>query len=112
MKFYKYLYIGDTVKDSSKVKRRLKQHAGVQAFVINMAVGDGQLEIMHSAFLKQRYYRKHPPIVVGIAGNYEEAVQLIVKITMECVETTGNCNLKEYLKAKAKQKNISRGATI
>lgn len=102
MKFYKYLYLGDTVTDPAKIKRKLKCHAGVNVYVIAIAPGPDQLEIFHSAYLKQIYYRHHPPIIVGIASGYEEAVQIIVKITQECLEATGNCNLKEYLKMKAR----------
>ncbi len=103
MKFYKYLYIGDTVTNPQKVKRKLKRHAGVQVYVITIASSRDQLEIYHSAYLKQKYYRYHPPVIVGIASNYEEAVEIIIKITREALEATGNCNLKEYLKQKAKQ---------
>lgn len=103
MKFYKYLYIGDTVTNPQKVKWKLKHHAGVQVYVITAASLPDQLEIFHSAYLKQRYYRYHPPIIVGIASNYDEAVQIVMKITQECLETMGNCNLREYLKRKAKE---------
>ncbi|MGN0377656.1 MAG: hypothetical protein ACI4ED_08475 [Suilimivivens sp.] len=102
MKFYKYLYIGDTVKDPAKVKRKLKHHAGQLVYVICIAQGADQLEIFHSAFLKQRYYRLYPPIVVGIANSYDEAVELVIRMTKECLNATGNCNIKEYLKIKAK----------
>lgn len=102
MKFYKYLYIGDTVTDPAKVKRKLKHHAGVNVYVVTIASGNDQLEIYHSAYLKQRYYRYHPPVVVGLASGYEEAVQIILKITQECLDATGSCNLKEYLKQRAK----------
>ena len=102
MKFYKYLYVGDTVKEPAKVKRKLKRHAGQLVYVLCIAHGPDQLEIFHSAFLKQKYYRYHPPIIVGIASNHKEAVDLVVKITQECVNATGGCNLKEYLKRKAK----------
>lgn len=102
MKFYKYLYIGDTVKNPAKIKRKLKLHAGVSVFVIAIAHGEDQLEIYHSAYLKQKYYRYHPPIIVGLATDYKEALQIVLKITEECVSLTGNCNLKEYLKQKAK----------
>lgn len=105
MKFYKYLYIGDTVTNPQKIKWKLKRHAGVQVYVITTAPNADQLEIFHSAYLKQKYYRYHPPIIVGIASNYEEAVQIILKITQECVDATGNCNLKEYLKQKAKEQS-------
>ncbi len=103
MKFYKYLYVGDTIKNPSKIKWKLKHHAGVQIHVITIASGADQLEIFHSAYLQQRYFRHHPPVIVGIASNYEEAVQIIMKITQECLEFTGSCNLKEYLKLKARQ---------
>lgn len=103
MKFYKYLYIGDTVTRPQKVKWKLKHHAGVQVYVIAIAPMDDQLEIFHSAYLKQKYYRYHPPIIIGIASDYDEAVQIVIKITQECLKAAGNCNLKEYLKRKAKQ---------
>jgi len=39
MKFYKYLYVGDTIKNPSKIKWKLKHHAGVQVHVITVAHG-------------------------------------------------------------------------
>lgn len=106
MKFYKYLYIGDTIKDPVKVKRKLKRHAGQLIYVICIAQGADQLEIFHSAYLKQKYYRLHPPVIIGIAGDYGEAVSLVVQITKECLEATGNCNLKEYLKLKVQKSGV------
>lgn len=103
MKFYKYLYIGDTVNDPAKVKRKLKRHVGQLVYVICIAKGADQLEIFHSAYLKQKYYRLYPPVIVGIAASYDEAVELVVRITRECLDATGGCNLKEYLKMKAKK---------
>ena len=108
MKFYKYLYIGDTVKDPAKAKRKLKLHAGQLVYVICIAQGNDQLEIFHSAYLKQKYYRLYPPVIVGIANNYDEAVELVIRITKECFATTGCCNLKEYLKWKAKNPGDNR----
>lgn len=112
MKFYKYLYVGDTVKNLSKIKWKLKHHAGMNVYVITIASGSDQLEIFHNAYLKQKYFRYHPPIIVGIASDYEEAVQIIVKITQECVESTGACNLKEYLKWKAGKQSDHREVSV
>lgn len=102
MKFYKYLYIGDTVTDPARIRRRLRLHAGVNAYVIAIATGPDQLEIFHAGYLKQKYYRAHPPIIVGIASSQQEAVEIVVQITQECLDATGNCNLKEYLKQRVK----------
>jgi len=97
MKFYKHLYIGDTVTDPAKIKRKLKLHMGVSVYVIALCGGPDQLEIFHGGYLKQRYYRAHPPIIVGIASDHEEAVGIILQITRECLDATGGCDLKGYL---------------
>lgn len=98
MKFYRHLYIGDTVRNPIKTKWRLKHHAGTMVYVITLAQGDDQLEIYHSAYLKQKYFRYHPPVIVGIASNHDEAVEIVIKITQECLDATGECDLKKYLK--------------
>lgn len=104
MKFYKCLYVGDSIQEPSKIKHKLKRGMSLSVYVICIAQGNDQLEIFQSIYLKQSYYKYHPPIVVGIAMDYNEAVGLVTKITRECIAATGNCNLKEYLKEKAKGK--------
>ena len=99
MKFYKYLYVGETVERVGILKQKLKIHAMVRVYLVTLACGDDQLEIYSSMLLKQKYFRKHAPIIIGIASNYEEAVKKIVE---ESLERTGTCDLKEYLKLKVK----------
>lgn len=100
MKFYKNLYIGETIKDPNKVKRKIRHHAKqLKIFVILLASGDDQLEICHNVLLGQPYYKKkeNEPFIIGIAGNYEEAVALVCKMTEEAVAQNGNADLKQYL---------------
>lgn len=100
MKFYKNLYIGDTITNEKKIKRKLKRHAKqLKVFVILLASGNDQLEICHSIVLEQPYYRKkeNAPYIIGIAGNYEEAVTLVCRIAKEAVTQNGNADLKRYL---------------
>ncbi|MCI8357914.1 MAG: hypothetical protein HFI51_07195 [Lachnospiraceae bacterium] len=100
MKFYKNLYIGDTIKNPNKIKRKLKRHAKqLSVFVLLRASGKDQLEICHSIVLEQPYYHKkeNAPYVVGIAGSYEEALALVCRITEEAVKKNGNADLKRYL---------------
>ncbi|MCM1155964.1 MAG: hypothetical protein NC314_10550 [Roseburia sp.] len=100
MKFYKNLYIGETIKKPDKVKRKLKRHArALKVFVITLASGDGQLEIYHNMILGQPYYRKkeNAPYVIGIAGSYDEAVALVCRITEEALAQNGSADLKKYL---------------
>ena len=100
MKFYKNLYIGDTITKPNKIKWKLKCHAKqLRVFVILLASGDDQLEICHSIVLEQPYYRnkENAPYVIGIAGNYEEAVTLVCRFVEEAVAQNGNADLKGYL---------------
>ncbi|MCH5257844.1 MAG: hypothetical protein J1D87_11165 [Lachnospiraceae bacterium] len=100
MKFYKNLYIGESIKKPNKIKRRLKNHAKqLKIFVIILSQGTDQLEICHSILLGQPFYKKkeNRPFVIGIAGNYDEAVELVCRIVQETVDRNGNADLKEYL---------------
>lgn len=98
MKFYKNLYIGDTVKNPDKIKRKLKRHAKLtNVYVIVYVEKDRRLEIYHSMMLLQSYYREHPPLVVGIAGNRDEANRIICRMVEEAVQNTGKADLIAYL---------------
>lgn len=98
MKFYKNLYIGESITNPNKVKWKLRHHAGqFHVYVIALAQGDDQLEIYHCAYLQQKYYKKYPPYIIGIAGGYEEAIKLVIKITEAALEQNGNADLKKFL---------------
>lgn len=99
MRFYKYLYVGDSIKHPAKVKRKLKTGAGqMKIYIIALSPGDNQLEIYHCAYLQQKYYKRNPPVIIGISGGYDEAVELVQKIALEAIALTGACNIKSYLR--------------
>ena len=97
--FAKKLYIGESIKKPGVVKWKLRHGAGqLFIFVITASqISSGQLEITHCAFLKQKYYKKHPAFVYGIAGSYKEALDIIVKVSGEALENGMPGDLKTYL---------------
>lgn len=98
MKFYKKLYVGDTVSNPDKVKRKLKKYAKLNnVYVIVYVEDDRRLEIYHSFMLQQYYYKENPPYIVGIAGSSEEANEIICKIAEEAIRETGKADLIRYL---------------
>ncbi len=98
MKFYKNLYFGDTIKKPNQIKRKLKRYAKLpNIYLVALAKGNDQLEVFHSLLLQQPYYKENSPYIVGIAGNYDEAVSVVCRITKEAVEETGQADLKKYL---------------
>ena len=96
-RFYKSLYVGESIKHPRRVRWKLVHGAGqFTVFCITGSLTEiDQLEIQHCAFLKQPWYREHPAFIYGIAGSYEAAMDLIVKISDEAI----GCGLPGQLRA-------------
>lgn len=99
MKFYKNLYIGDTVKKPEKAIRKLKHHKKQpKLHVIVYDRDTKRLAVYHSLMLSQWYYKENPPgCIVGLANGREEAFDVIEQITKEALEATGEASLVTYL---------------
>ena len=105
-RFYKNLYWGDSIKMHSQVKWRLSHGRGqFTIYCIKRADSDGdQLEIIHSAFLQQKYFRDNPAYIYGIANSYNEALELVLKITEEALEAGYEGRILDYLDDKDTKK--------
>ena len=103
MFFYKSLYLGSSIRDPEAVKENLRTGRGqFTIYVIALSPvkpepGSNQLEILHSANLKQPYYRKYPPYIVGIASGRIEAIELVRDMVQEAYEHTGSADVRAYL---------------
>ncbi len=106
-RFYKDLYFGDSVKNHQLVKWRLNHGRGqLSIFCIMKAATSGhQLDIIHCAFLKQPYYRQNPAYIYGIAGNYEEALEMVVDMTTRANEGVYEGEIVRYLDSKISNTN-------
>lgn len=98
--WYNRLYIGNNAKrKANQVIRRLNDQkivAGV--YLVTLASNEkNQLDILSAYNLVQPIVYRMCPMVVGIASGYDEAVELVVQITMEAVEKTGRADLRKYL---------------
>ena len=98
-RFYKNLYWGDSVKKHSLVKWKLYHGSGqLTIYCVKRAETEGdQLDIIHCAFLKQPYFRSNPAYIYGIAGNYNEAMDIVLKITEEAIRAGYEGRLIDYL---------------
>ena len=99
MRFHDRLYIGKSIKHPELVKWKLRVVAGqFHVHLITISNNqDNQLECFHNSLLKQRFFRRQNLLVVGIAGDYSEALEVITQITEECVNTNGNADIKAFL---------------
>lgn len=92
-------YFGYTLKHPHRLVQRLKKGADVKhVYVITMASGADLLEIYESGVLRQTYYKENfERPVVGLASDYEEALEVVMQILEECLKSKGDCRLKEFL---------------
>lgn len=99
MKFYSQLYIGESVRNYRRIMRRLKRGSlFTNAYVLTFAAENDLLEIYDAKIFAQKYYRNFPRMIVGLAADYEEAVELVIKIVEECLSARGDCDVKTYLR--------------
>ena len=101
-KFYKELYWGESVKNRTVVKWKLKRGSGQFGIycVVKPEGGSNQLEIINCAFLKQQYFLYHPAYVFGIASSYEEALGIVLRISQEASIAGMDGRLLDYLVSK------------
>lgn len=100
MKFYTPLYVGEGVRHLRSIKRKLKCGWLIKdAYLITFAAGKDLLEIYDAKVFSQKYYKNFPRLIVGIASDYEEAVELVIKMMEETLNKRGDCNIKAYLEA-------------
>lgn len=100
MKWYDTLYLGESIKNARKIKWKLDHNAGVAGvYVIAFASNPANLlDIIPSWELKQKGYPKAKIKVIGLAGGYEEALELVRCIVQETYEHTKDVDVWKYLK--------------
>ncbi|MCR4744844.1 MAG: hypothetical protein K5894_06385 [Lachnospiraceae bacterium] len=108
MRFAKNLYYGESLGRGKKLLTWKIAH-GLSVFSAYLIVlpreGKDPLEIYHNTVVKQKYYRKHPPYVVGIAGSFEEAAYLTWEIMSDAKSATGEYDLWRYFGMKGERYN-------
>lgn len=107
MRWYKDLYAGPSVLPKIKnVKWKIIHNAGqLRVYVITLATNEKNLlDIIPARELLQKHYPKQELYVVGLAGNYEEALELAGSIVSEVYRMTGGFDVRSYIWQKGNRK--------
>lgn len=98
MRFLKEMYVGNGIKNTQRVKWKLKHGAGmVDVYVISISNGSDQLDCTLCSYFKQKAIRENVGLIVGLAKGYSEAKELMVSMIEEALQETGSANVKEYI---------------
>lgn len=98
LRFTDKFYTGSGLLYNERIaKWRLKNFVFIKdMFVLMLPENEtGQLEIMKASYLKQDYYIKNPPLVVGCTGSQEEAVEIVMRLVDEQLKRTGDASIRE-----------------
>lgn len=100
MRYYRHLYLSEGLeKKKDKIIRRLEEgrfQPGIH--LVTLAEGKGkQLEIFSSLLFLQPSYPKKSLFVVGLAKDYEDALELVEKIVREVYNETKGTDIRSYI---------------
>ena len=106
MKYYSNLYVSERLKKKKdKVIARLERRK-IQPdlhVIILPECDHNQLEIVNAVYLLQPGYPREDRMVVGIAKGFDEAAELIEKISREVYDATGDLKIRDYIQAKEQE---------
>jgi hypothetical protein len=100
LKWYKKLYTGDNVKKNIRKIIWKVNHGRMQfdIYLVTRASNpENLLEIISAKQLLQKNIRRLCPEIVGVAGGYEEAVELVRQIVEETYHEQGDMDVRRYL---------------
>lgn len=98
MHFYKNLYTSPSLqKKKRQIVWKLKTGKTLPfVYVVTLSEQNDLMEIYHCFILKQPYYRKNPPYVIGIADSYQSAVELVQNILLDVSSQAGDFDMKAF----------------
>lgn len=101
MKWYEHLYLSDSIsqRKAKRIQWRLKHNVGVcSVYVIAFATfSDGILDVIPAKELRQKGYPKQSLYIIGMAKEYDEAIELVADIVNETYQNTQAVDVYTYL---------------
>jgi hypothetical protein len=99
MHIYKSLYLDETTeKNTKKILRKIKYHAGLSdTYVIALASGSDYFDLIPGYVLKQKQYPLQELCILGLAGDYDSALQLVQKMISDFSDRYGTVCFKSGL---------------
>lgn len=97
MYFYNNLFVSPSLRGKSgKIRWNIKHNRGqLNIYIISLCQGNDLFDIFHCAQLKEKCFPREELRIIGIAGGYEEAIQLSSEIVVYFHKKYGITNFKD-----------------
>jgi len=106
MEFLSELYVSDDMRgrEAEAVKKLKEEKKDPFLYVIVLSSNeDSQLDLISSLMLfmpGQQTEETDKMLVAGLSSTKDNGIELIARIAAECLEQTGNCDIRSYLSKK------------
>lgn len=116
MDFASYVYIEKSMyrkfKKIKKIVTKRKKYIKDPFYAIILNEYNSQLEFENYIYLQQLHYVKRPPIVVGIAEDYNGARELCAHMVHDCIKEIGTLDYIAYLSALENNNSNSKESPV
>ena len=105
MIWYQDLFVGDSIAHKQKkIIRKIKTRSMFHTtYLLTLSShADNLIDIISSQVVRCRHYPTNELVVIGLAGDYEEACMLAGKILSGLYAATGDFKLKEFIQKNCK----------
>ena len=101
MKWLKQLYIGEKVTDKAALIALVEQPVWKSRFafscLISPAPQQGEnLEAIPLIMLNEKYFNRKDRVILGLASSMNEANDLMLRMTQDCLDGGGGVKVKEW----------------
>ena len=106
MQYYRHLYLTEGLKKKkSKIIEKLENNKfQMNIHIVTLSNNkQNNLEIYHSAVLLQPNFPHDDFFVVGIAKDYEDALELVEEIVQEVYNETKGADIRSYILRKEQE---------
>ena len=106
MKCYYNLYVSEAlVSQKEGILKKIKEHKWqFEKYLITLAKSEkNHLEIYNSVLLVQKTISQDDIFLVGLANSYENALELVEKITQEVYDETEGVDIRNYILRKQQE---------
>ncbi len=101
MDFASHIYVDDYAyrkyKKIAKIINKKKRYIEQSFYAVVLNEYTSKLEFEDWLFLMQRHYEKRPPLIVGLAKDYDYAEWLCAHMIKDCIDKTGSLDYISYL---------------
>ena len=100
MKYYKHLYVGESLK---KKKKKIISKLDRGKFQLDIFLHvfpeteNNQLEIVNPNLLLQKNYPRREYFVVGLAEGFDEALEILEEIAKNVYNETRGADIRSYI---------------